>query len=217
MTMKNVVMVMATVFATVAFAQTETVVKLPGIQKIDMENLLDVPVGSTLLDTGIKRVTQEEDVLQIEVPLEWSEKAKCRALRVSHILVDNRRLIILGGLGSNVYPTIAEGAFAMTNEVISAVWKVSDGKAMAVPLRFDKQKCYWEMIFTWKPDPKKNVERELIVRGIVNTKRQMAVCTCLHTKGDTLRADFAQPKTGENRSDLFSPNRAVHQSGNMIN
>ena len=136
---------------------------------------------------------------------------------MSHLLVDNRRLIILGGLGSNVYPTIAEGAFAMTNEVISAVWKVSDGKAMAVPLRFDKQKGYWEMIFTWKPDPKKNVERELIVRGIVNTKRQMAVCTCLHTKGDTLRADFAQPKTGENRSDLFSPNRAVHQSGNMIN
>jgi len=46
-------------------------------------------------------------------------------------------------------------------------------------------------VFTWKPDPKKNVERELIVRGIVNTKRQMAVCTFLHTKGDTLNADFA--------------------------
>ena len=73
--------------------QDDVVVKMPGIQKIDMENLLDVPVGSTLLDTGIKRVTQEEDVLQIEVPLEWSEKAKCRALRVSHVLVDNRRLI----------------------------------------------------------------------------------------------------------------------------
>ena len=41
--------------------QADVVVKLPGIQKIDMENLLDVPVGSTLLDTGIKRVTQEED------------------------------------------------------------------------------------------------------------------------------------------------------------
>ena len=174
--------------------QADVVVKLPGIQKIDMENLLDVPVGSTLLDTGIKRVTQEEDVLQIEVPLEWSEKAKCCALRVSHVLVDNRRLIILGGLGSNVYPTIAEGAFAMTNEVISAVRKVSDNKAMVVPLRFDKQKGYWEMIFTWKPDPKKNVERELIVRSFVNAKRQMAVCTCLHTKGDTLRAGFATPK-----------------------
>ena len=174
--------------------QADVVVKLPGIQKIDMENLLDIPVGSTLLGTGIKRVTQEEDVLQIEVPLEWSEKAKCRALRVSHVLVDNRRLIILGGLGSNVYPTIAEGAFAMTNEVISAVRKVSDNKAMVVPLRFDKQKGYWEMIFTWKPDPKKNVERELIVRSFVNAKRQMAVCTCLHTKGDTLRAGFATPK-----------------------
>ena len=174
--------------------QADVVVKLPGIQKIDMENLLDVPIGSTLLDTGIKRVTQEEDVLQIEVPLEWSEKAKCRALRVSHILVDNRRLIILGGLGSNVYPTIAEGAFAMTNEVISAVRKVSDGKAMVVPLQFYKQKGYCEMIFTWKPDPKKNVERELVVRGVATAKRQMAVCTCLHTKGDTLRAGFATPK-----------------------
>ena len=214
--MKKFIVFAAAAFAAVAFAQTEPVVKMSGLQKIDMENLLDVPVGSTLLDTGIKRVTQEEDVMQIKVPLEWSERAKCRALRVPHLLVDNRRLIILGGLGSNVYPTIAEGAFAMTNEVISAVWKVSDGKAMAVPLRFDKQNGYCEMIFTWKPDPKKNGERELIVRGIVNTKRQMAVCTCLHTKGDTLRADFATPKTGENRSDLFSPNRAVHQSGNMI-
>ena len=192
--MKKCMMVMAAVFTTVAFAQTETVIKMPSIQKIDMENLLDVPVGSTLLDTGIKRVTQEEDVLQIEVPLEWSEKAKCRALRVSHILVDNRRLIILGGLGSNVYPTIAEGAFAMTNEVISAVRKVSDGKAMVAPLQFYKQKGYCEMIFTWKPDPKKNVERELVVRGFATAKRQMAVCTCLHTKGDTLRAGFATPK-----------------------
>ena len=179
--------------------QTDVVVKLPGIQKIDMENLLDVPVGSTLLDTGIKRVTQEEDVLQIEVPLEWSDKAKCRALRVSHILVDNRRLIILGGLGSNMYPTIAEGAFAMTNEIISAVWKVSDGKAMAVPLRFDKQKGYCEMIFTWKPDPEKNVERELIVRGFANAKRQMAVCTCLHTKGDTIKAELSPPGTSPAR------------------
>ena len=101
--MKKIMMVTVAVLATVAFAQTETVVKMPGIQKIDMENLLDVPIGSTLLDTGIKRVTQEED-------------------------------------------------------------------------------------------PKKNVERELVVRGFATAKRQMAVCTCLHTKGDTLRAGFATPK-----------------------
>lgn len=129
---------------------------------------------------------------QAFIPL--MKNASDRVPHVSHLLVDNRRLVILGGLGSNVYPTIAEGAFAMTNEVISAVRKVSDGKAMVVPLQFYKQKGYCEMIFTWKPDPKKNVERELVVRGFATAKRQMAVCTCLHTKGDTLRADFGPPR-----------------------
>ena len=52
---------------------------------------------------------------------------------------------------------------------------------------------YGEMIFTWKPDPKKNVERELIVRGYVNRARQMAVCCCLHTKGDGITADYIPP------------------------
>ena len=79
------------------------------------------------------------------------------------------------------------------NEVISAVWKASGGKAMVVPLRFEKEKGYCEMIFTWRPDPKKNVERELVVRGFVNAKRQMAVCTCFHTKGDTIKAELSPP------------------------
>lgn len=188
----------AVAFSAVA-AQAETVVKIPGIQKIDMESLLDVPVGSTLLAPGFKRTSQEEDILQVGVPLEWSEGAKCRALRVSHLLVDNLRLVILGGLGSNVYPTIEEGAFAMTNEVISAVWKASDGKAMVVPLRFEKEKGSCEMIFTWRPDPKKNVERELVVRGFVNAKKQMAVCTCFHTKGDTIKAELSPPGTSSTR------------------
>ena len=89
---------------------------------------------------------------------------------------DNRRLVILGGLGSCVYPTIPEGVCVITNEIIKAVAEVSGGTAMAVPMRFEKKKGYGEMIFTWKPDPKKNVERELIVRGYVNRARQMAVC-----------------------------------------
>ena len=197
--MKKSMMVMVAVLATISFAQTEAVVKMSNLKKIDMESLLDVPVGSTLLAPGLKRTSQEEDIIQVGVPLEWSEGAKCRALRVSHLLVDNRRLVILGGLGSNVYPTIEEGAFAMTNEVISAVWKASDGKAMAVPLRYVKGKGCWEMIFTWRPDPKKNVERELIVRGFVNAKRQMAVCTCFHTKGDTIKAELSPPSTSPAR------------------
>ena len=102
---------------------------------------------------------------------------------------DNHRLVILGGLGSCVYPTIPEGVCVITNEIIKAVAEVSGGTAMAVPMRFEKKKGYGEMIFTWKPDPKKNVERELIVRGYVNRARQMAVCCCLHTKGDGITAD----------------------------
>ena len=43
---------------------------------------------------------------------------------------------IRGGLGSNVYPTVAEGAFAMTNQIVSAVSEISSGKALVVSLRF---------------------------------------------------------------------------------
>ena len=43
----------------------------------------------------------------------------------------------------------------------------------------------------WKPDPARPEERELIVRGYVSGKRQMAVCCCLHTKGDSIKAGFA--------------------------
>ena len=199
MKLKMTMLAACTVALSAVAAQAETVVKMSNLKKIDMESLLDVPVGSTLLAPGFKRASQEEDIIQVGVPLEWSEGAKCRALRVSHLLVDNLRLIILGGLGSNVYPTIEEGAFAMTNEVISAVWKASDGKAMVVPLRFEKEKGYCEMIFTWRPDPKKNVERELIVRGFVNARRQMAVCTCFHTKGDTIKAELSPPDTSSAR------------------
>ena len=50
------------------------------------------------------------------------------------------------------------------------------------------------MIFTWRPDPKKEeVERELVVRKYVNRSRQMAVCCCLHTKGDGITADYISP------------------------
>ena len=89
----------------------------------------------------------------------------------------------------DVYPTVAEGAFAMTNVIVSAVLKVSDGKATFDPLRFHGGK-YGEMKFWWKPSKDAKEERELVVRCYVNTKRQMAVCTLLHTKGDDIRADY---------------------------
>ena len=118
------------------------------------------------------------------MPREWSDGAKCDALRVSDVLVDDKSNSIRGGLGSNVYPTVAEGAFAMTNQIVSAVSQISSGKALVVPLRFEEKNRYCEMVFTWKPSPDCAEDRELVVRGYVNGKRQMAVCCCLHTKGD---------------------------------
>ena len=90
-------------------------------------------------------------------------------------------------------PKVAEGAFAMTNQIVSAVSEVSSGKALVVPLRFEERNRYCEMVFTWKPSPDCAEDRELVVRGYVNGKRQMAVCCCLHTKGDGIKADFAMP------------------------
>ena len=52
----------------------------------------------------------------------------------------------------DVYPTVAEGAFAMTNEIVSAVLKVSDGKATFDPLRFHGGK-YGEMKFCGRRHP----------------------------------------------------------------
>ena len=46
------------------------------------------------------------------MPREWSDGAKCDALRVSDVIVDGKSNSIRGGLGSNVYPTVTEGAFA---------------------------------------------------------------------------------------------------------
>ena len=39
----------------------------------------------------------------------------------------------------------------------------------------------------------KAAELELVVRAYVNQRRQMAVCCLLHTKGDDISADYAQP------------------------
>ena len=79
----------------------------------------------------------------------------------------------------------------MTNQIVAAVSEVSSGKALVVPLRFEEKNRYCEMVFIWKPSPDCAEDRELVVRGYVNGKRQMAVCYCLHTKGDGIKAGFA--------------------------
>ena len=156
-----------------------------------MRNLLKIPVGDTLLGAERWYAPCDGGLSCVKVPREWSDGAKCDALRVSDVIVDGKSNSIRGGLGSNVYPTVAEGAFAMTNQIVSDVSQISSGKALVVPLRFEERNRYCEMVFTWKPSPDCAEDRELVVRGCVSGKRQMAVCCCLHTKGDGIKAGFA--------------------------
>ena len=66
--------------------------------------------------------------------------AECAALCVSEIFVDNKTMEIKGGLGSNVYPSVDEGVFAMTNRIVASVVKISDGAASVTRLAMDKEK-----------------------------------------------------------------------------
>ena len=83
----------------------------------------------------------------------------------------------------------------MTNQIFAAVAKVTGGNAMVVPPNLNKKGKCMEMIYWWKPDPKSDAERELLVRAYSNNKRQMAVCTFIHTKGDGLTAAFGDMYT----------------------
>ena len=192
--MKKMLLLVAcvTAFAAGAAISNAPVRKLSGvIVEIDMRNLLKMPVGDTLIGVDMWYAPWYGGLSSVKVPREWSDGAKCAALRVSEVLVDSGTKSVRGGLGSNVYPTIAEGAFAITNQIVSAVSEASHGRAMVVPLRFEERNRYCEMLFMWKPDPDRPAERELIVRGYVSGKRQMAVCCCIHAKGDGIKAGFA--------------------------
>ena len=69
------------------------------------------------------------------------------------------------------------------------VMKVSFGKAKATRLQMNSQEGYGEVKFWWSREDAAN-ETELVVRGYVTARRQMAVCTFLHTKGDNITANF---------------------------
>ena len=203
--MKKIIGTICMVAMTGVFAQEMPVIKLseltektemknPWMTEIDMKNLLTVPVGQALLTPYEMAGAERGGLVHLEVPRECSEGAKCAALRVSHLLIDDDTKVIRGALGSNVYPTVAEGAYVITNEIFSTVWKLTDGKAMAIPLQIHHKKGTCEMTFFWKPDPGKKEERELYVWGFVTSKRQMGIGCLLHTKGDGLKAGLDMPE-----------------------
>ena len=75
----------------------------------------------------------------------------------------------------------------MTNDILRAVAAVTGNHAMGTPPRKTAKGDCMEMFYWWKPDPAAKGELELVVRAYVNESRQMAVCTCLHTKGDNIQ------------------------------
>lgn len=214
--MKKIIGTICMVAMTGAFAQEMPVIKLseltekterknPWMTETDMKNLLTVPVGQALLTPYEMADAERGGLVHFVIPRECSEGAKCAALRVSHLLIDDDTKVIRGALGSNMYPTVAEGAYAITNEIISAVRELTDGKGMLIPLQLDQKKGTCEMTLFWKPDPGKTEERELYVWGFITSKRQLGVGCLLHTRGDGLKAGLVMPKKDEKGQSTANP------------
>ena len=82
---------------------------------------------------------------------------------------------------------IAEGAYAVTNHIRAAVAEVSKGLAEFVPLRI-KPDGSGTTTYMWRNA--KGWAVELIVMCYTNKSRQMAVCCCLHRKGDSISCNL---------------------------
>ena len=75
-----------------ATAQNGTLCRLSDmVVRIDMQNLLKMPVGGTL--QGEELWPWNYGLSSVKVPREWSDGAKCDALRVSDVLVDGETML----------------------------------------------------------------------------------------------------------------------------
>ena len=189
--MKKVLMMAAVcVMATATFAVGEfgfdvyRLSELPEAIDIDLTDITSVPVGSELLLPKVRIPDGSSDIVHLNVPPELSAGGKCGALRITGIILERRTKQIRGAMGSHVYPTVAEGAFAITNGLQKAVLSASHRIGMFYPLQIEKDGS-GTIRYEWNANGK---TLELLVKCYVNERRQMAVCTLLHVKGDGLRA-----------------------------
>lgn len=173
--MKKMMVVLAAVAALAAFGQGLQTVKLSAVT-----NILNLPVVPGKCGS----------FMSVNPP---AAGLPAGPLSVSDILVEVDTGRIVGGMGSYVYPTIEEGAFAMTNTIVRALIDKHGAGAMCMPQHVVKNEGCMEMTCRWKPDPKAKEELELVVRAYANKKRQLAICTCLHTKGDSIRCGLIAP------------------------
>ena len=159
-------------------------------RKIDLSNIVTLPIGDLAVhaDGRLKIPDSPADgMVEIEVPPEWSRGGTCGALRVSGVFAERGTGKILGGKSSCVYATVAEGAYAITNGILSAVSRATGGQATVMPMRIETDGSGTMKVF-WNAG--REAETELLVRFLRNQARQMAVCCCLHTKGDDIRCEL---------------------------
>lgn len=188
MIMKTIVVVMVLSVSCVLRAVEYTkVVPLPEMERLDLGDITKTPIGMTMWkDNGYSMSTNTGKMVVCEVPPAWSNGGKCGALRVSGVLVNTISHEILGAMGSYVYPSIETGAFAITNEIHSAVAETSSGKAVYTPLAIQKDGS--GTVKYWWQSGGRNIE--FVIRCFTNQNHQMAVCYYVHTKGDGIHCEL---------------------------
>ena len=180
--MKRLVAVMVCAMACGAFAVACSWQR-PWCAEIDLADITSVPIGMKLMDDGgYAMPTNGNGIVVCDVPPEWSAGGKCGALRVSGVLVASGMRQIAGAMGSHVYATVAEGVLAVTNGIHAAVGAASKKTAMFTPPHKGDDGAS-TILYSWQRDGR---EVELVVKCYVNERRQMAVCSWLHVKGDSI-------------------------------
>lgn len=152
---------------------------------MNVENILQAPIGTTLESMGYKGWKKGEDSLKVPA-MNLLEK-ECGAMCVSELLLDADTSEIRAALGSCVYPTVEKGAFAVTNTIVNMVVRHTGDTAKCLPLRPNAAKRCHEMTYFWKE--KTGVNMELVVRAYVNRNGQMGVGCFLHRRNDRLNVD----------------------------
>ncbi len=187
--MKKIVVIVAVCTIAVGAFAVETIrlSEVPPKNDIDLADITAVPVGMAVTNPDVRIPDGGGDVVQMNVPRDLSAGGKCGALRVSGLLLERRTKRILGAMGSHVYPSVREGAFAITNGIHAAVVVASKNKAMYTPLRKGGDGS-GTLSYEWDSGGRKI---ELLVKCYVNDRRQMAVCTLLHVKGDGICGGIA--------------------------
>lgn len=170
------------------------------LEKIDAKNLLSLPIGSMIdLPPGVRMPSaKKQRMTSFPVPEEWSKGAKCGALRITSVFIDCDTWLIRGGMSSFVYPTIQEGAFAITNQIYNAVLKIAGDDLREESWKIGNDGTRTSTLW-WKSVSGKVFE--LVVQCVVNGQTgQMAVACCLHTKGDGLRISPPKEMLGSDKS-----------------